>query len=340
MILSNTVAAARELSRSARVLIYERRIMRAVPPSLALAILLAACADRAPAPESARPDRPTPSIPTASSSVEGASPVSGFDAAAFASHVRELEPRVPAGFTVVVEPPFVVVGDEAPAVVRRRAASTVRWAVVRLKRDFFDRDPLEIIDIWLFKDEASYRKHAFEIFGDRPDTPYGYYSTEDRAMVMNIQTGGGTLVHEIVHPFMRANFPEAPAWFDEGLGSLFEQSADRGGHIVGLTNWRLAGLKEAIAAGELPSFATLTATTDHEFYDRDPGTNYAQARYLLYYLQQRDLLLRFFREFRSAHEDDPTGLATLQAVLGETDMAAFQRRWEAWVMELSFPPST
>jgi len=28
------------------------------------------------------------------------------------------------------------------------------------------------------------------------------------------------LVHEIVHPFMRANFPECPAWFNEGLASL------------------------------------------------------------------------------------------------------------------------
>ena len=41
-------------------------------------------------------------------------------------------------------------------------------------------------------------------------TPYGYYSAAHRALIMNIATGGGTLVHEIVHPFVRANFPQMP----------------------------------------------------------------------------------------------------------------------------------
>ena len=40
--------------------------------------------------------------------------------------------------------------------------------------------------------------------------------------IMNIATGGGTLVHEIVHPYVEANFPGCPAWFNEGLGSLYE----------------------------------------------------------------------------------------------------------------------
>ena len=35
---------------------------------------------------------------------------------------------------------------------------------------------------------------------------------------MNISTGGGTLVHEIVHPFIEANFPACPPWLNEGLG--------------------------------------------------------------------------------------------------------------------------
>jgi hypothetical protein len=59
---------------------------------------------------------------------------------------------------------------------------------------------------------------------------------------MNIQTGGGTLVHEIVLPFMEANFPQCPPWFNEGLGSLYEASSERDGEIIGLLNWRLKGL--------------------------------------------------------------------------------------------------
>jgi len=261
----------------------------------------------------------------------------GLAPAEFDEHVRNLKANVPEGFTIVVQAPFVVVGDEAPAVVRRRAIRTVKWAVDHLKALYFEKDPDEILNIWLFKNEGSYRKHASRFFGDEPSTPFGYYSAEHRALVMNIATGGGTLVHEIVHPFMRANFPECPAWFNEGLGSLYEQSAERDDRIVGLTNWRLAGLQKAIRAGNVPSFKALAATTNHEFYRQDKGTNYAQARYLCYWLQEKGLLVAFYREFRANRKDDPTGHATLKRVLGEDDMDAFKKKWETFVLSLRFP---
>jgi len=263
----------------------------------------------------------------------------GHGPAAFAQHVMQLRKRLPRGFSVVVEPPFVVVGDGGPQAVKSAAARTVRWSVERLKKDYFAKDPNEILDIWLFKDEKSYRKHTYEIFGDRPDTPYGYYSSSEKALVMNIATGGGTLVHEIVHPFVEANFPECPAWFNEGLGSLYEQSSTRDGHIIGLTNWRLAGLQDALRSGGVPTFAALTSTTTHEFYEEDAGTNYAQARYLLYYLQERGLLVRYYRQFHANQDKDPTGYESLKKILGLTqrDMPAFERDWASWVLRLRFP---
>lgn len=242
----------------------------------------------------------------------------------------------PAGFTVVSIPPFTVIGDDSPDRVRAHARSTVLWAATKLREDFFETDP-EPVKVWLFKDAKSYERNARALFGDTPSTPYGYYSAEHQALVMNIATGGGTLVHELVHPFVRANFPECPAWLNEGLGSLFEQSAEKDGHIRGLTNWRLEGLQAAIRAGEVPSFRALTGTSTDEFYGEDRGTNYAQARYLLYYLQERELLVRYFREAHAQSRVDPTGYQTLQRVLGEKDMASFQRRWEAWVLKLEFP---
>ncbi|MBW2459904.1 MAG: hypothetical protein JRI68_35770 [Deltaproteobacteria bacterium] len=106
---------------------------------------------------------------------------------------------------------------------------------------------------------------------------------------------------------------------------------------MGLTNWRLAGLQKAIRRGRVPSFATLTATSSGDFYDADPGTNYAQSRYLLYYLQERGLLVRYYHEFFANRSQDPTGYQTLTQVLGEADMGAFQRRWETYVLGLRFP---
>jgi hypothetical protein len=257
----------------------------------------------------------------------------------YGGHVRALQARLPADqrFTIVVQPPFVVIGDEPPDTVRRRATDTVKFAVDRLKRDYFKKDPADIIDIWLFKDKESYERNAKALFNTEPWTPFGFFAAEDHALIMNIATGGGTLVHEIVHPFMRANFPECPVWLNEGLASLYEQCADRDGHLHGLTNWRLRGLQEAIAAKQVPSFEALTALDEEGFYGADSARNYAQARYLCYYLQEKGLLVKFYHAFVAAHADDPTGYKTLQATLGEKDMAAFQKKWERFVKELTFP---
>jgi hypothetical protein len=261
----------------------------------------------------------------------------GFTDADYAQHVMKLKEKMPSkAFTMLLQKPFVVVGDEPPEVVALRAEQTVKWATSRLKKMYFKKDPENIIDIWLFKDKASYEKYTREIFSDKPDTPYGYSSSEHHALIMNIATGGGTLVHEIVHPFMDTNFPECPSWFNEGMGSLYEQSQGKGEEIIGLTNWRLAGLQEAIRKGEVPSFKELTSTTTHEFYNTDRGTNYAQARYLCYYLQEKGLLTKFYHAFTAACAEDPTGYKTLQSVLGKKDMDAFKKEWETYVLKLRF----
>ncbi len=255
----------------------------------------------------------------------------------YAVHREALERTIPPGFTVVEERPFVVIGDEAPGTVERRAVQTVRWAVTKLKALYFAEDPEEIIDVWLFGGRESYERWAKELWDHTPSTPYGYYSESEHALVMNIQTGGGTLIHELVHPFIRANFPDCPAWFNEGLASLYEQCAERDGRIVGLTNWRLAGLQEAIREDALPTFRELTRTSTYQFYEVDPGTNYAQARYLCYSLQERDLLVDFYQRFRKNVADDPTGYETLKAVLKTDDMDAFQADWQSDVLSLTYP---
>src|SRR2546423_2366885 len=264
-------------------------------------------------------------------------PASAFTRAQYDDHIAKLKERVPPGFSILIQEPFVIIGDGGAVSVNRYANGTVKWAVDHLKADFFEKEPDEILDIWLFKDAESYNKHTKEIFNDTPGTPYGYFSHKHKALIMNIATGGGTLVHEIVHPFMYTNFPECPPWFNEGLGSLFEQSNERDGNIVGMTNWRLAGLQKAIKAGSVPSFKELTAMTSGEFYNEDRGTNYAQARYLCYYLQEHGLLIEFYKQFVADQKQDPSGFNTLKQILKEQDMDAFKKKWEAYVLKLTFP---
>ncbi len=261
-----------------------------------------------------------------------------FTQAEYAEHIRALRVRLKRHgldtLDVRIEDPFVVVGDGTLAQLER-SSKTVRWAADKLEQDFFTKRPTKILDVFLFQTAASYEAGVKALTGEEPSTPYGFYSSSKGGLFMNIATGGGTLVHEIVHPYVEADFPQAPPWLNEGLGSLFEQSSDRDGHIVGLTNWRLGGIQKVIRRGETPTIKELTALTNKQFYDS--GTSYAQARYVMYYLQERGLLHKFYAAFRAAHVQDPSGYKTLVAVLKESDMRNFQRTWERFVADLSFP---
>jgi len=266
-----------------------------------------------------------------------AAPADGFTDADFTQHIIELRKRLPGSeFSIVLARPFVVVGDESAAKVRARAEDTVSWSVEQLKATYFAKDPKQILDVWLFKDETSYNQHAKTLFGEKPSTPYGYYSSADKALVMNISTGSGTLVHEIVHPLIESNFPKCPAWFNEGLASLYEQCGSEQGQIHGYVNWRLSGLQRSIKAKRLPTFDALCHTSTKEFYADESGTNYAQARYLCYYLQEQGLLQTFYRQFVKDARRDPSGFETLQSVLGERDMEQFQKRWQTYVAKLKY----
>ncbi len=257
--------------------------------------------------------------------------------AEYAEYVLKLQQRLgDQGYTILLEKPFVVIGNEEPEVVRQRCERTIHWAVEKLKADYFEVDPDHIIEIWLFGDKDSYDAGCESLIGRAPTTPFGFYSAAEKKLIMNIATGGGTLVHEIVHPFMAANFPGCPSWFNEGLASLYEQCDEVDGHIAGKTNWRLRGLQLAIADQRLPGFGELMTTTTREFYGDDRGTNYAQARYLCYWLQQQGLLHQFYHEFRAASADDPTGVTTLKAVLKNDDLVAFQESWQEWILQLRF----
>jgi len=80
---------------------------------------------------------------------------------------------------------------------------------------------------------------------------------------------------------------------------------------------RVAAIEQkAIAGKRIPTFEHLTHLSDNDFYSDDTGVNYAAARYLLYYLQERGLLRTYFQRFLENHQRDPSGYDTLVDVLG------------------------
>ena len=213
---------------------------------------------------------------------------------------------------------------------------TVKFSINSLTKLFFDKEPKNITEIWVLKDRESYKKfnHA-ELNTTSRDEVAGYYSKDYNILALDINTGVGTIIHEMVHAYMRTNFPKAPSWFDEGLGSLYEGTRIENNLLWGDINWRLPLLKEMIKSKKVISFKELTSYTPQSFYnDKNISANYTEARYLLYYLQDKGLLVKYYKEFQKNIKNDPTGFNTLKKVLNIKDMKKFREEWEKYILKL------
>jgi hypothetical protein len=152
---------------------------------------------------------------------------------------------------------------------------------------------------------------------------------------MNISTGTGTLVHELTHALVRYDFPDIPAWFNEGLGSLYERCSLNNGIILGYVNWRLPALQDAISDNSYTNLNTLINTTEDEFYGSKSGFYYAQARYLCLYLQEKGLLRKFYKLFRDSYSEDNTGKIFLEQATGYS-LTVLDSDFTKWAMTLRY----
>jgi hypothetical protein len=229
--------------------------------------------------------------------------------------------------------PFIIATNIPRKRLEEIKEKTIRLSYNAFYKDFFTERPRNIITLYLFKNYTDYSFYSRKLFNETPTTPYGYYRSADRALMINVSTGEGTIVHEMAHALIDVDFPEVPTWFNEGFASLFEQNRVEEGSISGLTNWRYPILKRAIDANELVKLSRLVNTTNDEFYDDDDGYNYAEARYLCYYLQEKDLLKVFYSRFREKFYEDPTGLKTLEEIM-QKDIESIENDWLQWARTL------
>jgi len=245
-----------------------------------------------------------------------------------------LRGRLDNTFTVVTLPPFVVAGQGGRKAVEVLAVRSVVRPARAMWARYFRRKPDKAITVLLFSGDKSYRTWASRLFGDRDVSHFGYYRPADRTLVMNIDTGTGTLVHELTHSLIAYDFPAVPTWFNEGLASLHEQCRVLDKDIVGLTNWRLPALQAAIRDGKLRPLRELV--TKRDFYGARRGLNYAQARYFVMYMQKRGVLAKFYRHFRARHDGADADVKAVEHVFGKP-IAQVDADFRAWVGTLKFP---
>ena len=247
---------------------------------------------------------------------------------------EQLRPQLGDDCELIVHEPFVIAGDLSKRDLEQWHSRTIGPAARAMAASYFSTPPSEPITVLLFSGEKSYNHYARRLFADEGVSIYGYYKPGQRVLVMNIGTGGGTLVHELTHALMDFDFPTVPDWFNEGLASLHEQCRfreDRSG-IDGLVNWRLPILQRALQEGELRPLADLIRADDFRG-DRE-GVNYAQARYFCMYMQEQGVLEDYFRLFRTRQKEDPLGYATVSEVFPDRSWAELDADFRAWARDL------
>ena len=243
---------------------------------------------------------------------------------------EDLKSRLPHDWNFLVCPPFVMAGDCSQRVLERYYVETVGPTSRALSIQFFDTEPAWPVVLVLCSSDHSYRE-CNRLLGERDRREYaGIYSRSEHRLIVNVSTGEGTLAHELTHALSHADFPTLPEWLDEGLASLFEEcefSRD-GQRLIGLENWRGAAIRQAANSRTLRSISELI---NEQFAVADATLDYAQARYLCLYLQEKQLLEPFYRKCRSRSKNDRNGHEVLQSLFGGRDIKDIDDDFQAWL---------
>lgn len=240
--------------------------------------------------------------------------------------------------SLIVREPYVIAGNTNEATLVAWYEQTIQPATIAMQDSYVKVKPDRPITVLLFNSKDSYTEYADTLFGDRGISIYGYYKPNEKTLVMNIATGGGTLVHELTHALVDFDFPKIPDWFNEGFASLHEQcrftEIDGKRGIEGFENWRLAGLQKSIRDEQLPSLKALIE--NKAFRGENVGRNYAQARYFCMYLQKQGKLRSFYEAFRNGYEQDKTGLTMAKACFPDQTWEEIDAEYRDWVMTLRY----
>lgn len=253
----------------------------------------------------------------------------------FTARVNELKEKLTSDFIVKQHSYFVIASNLSEEETDNILTGTIDKTVDCFYNDYFSVKPDEATTIMLFKNDNTYRYWAKKLYDDDDLSRYGYYKPSEKTMLMNINTGTGTLVHEMTHALVRYDFPEIPSWFNEGLGSLYERCSLNNKNILGYVNWRLPALQDAIKDKSYTSLDVLVKTDWDEFYGKRSEFNYAQARYLCMYMQEQSILRKFYKKFRDTYKDDMTGKTQLEAVSGKS-LKELEADYLTWVGTLSY----
>lgn len=164
----------------------------------------------------------------------------------------------------------------------------------------------------------------------------GIYDRDRKRLIT--QDIGPSLRHEFFHVLhwrhMDRLGQQHPFWIMEGLAALLED-VDRTpeGEFVLRPSWRTNIAKRLEKAGALTPWPRLASMKRESFMGGTASANYAQSRALFMYLHERGVLDDWYADYTARYAEDPTGLASVERVLGAPAKQA-ERAYRAWLRAL------
>ena len=143
-------------------------------------------------------------------------------------------------------------------------------------------DQRDLVHVYLFSDEASYRWYMQSTWRDLPPRRAYFVGTTRELAVYSFrgQHAAEDLRHEFSHGLLHASLQTVPLWLDEGLAEYFEISSSAESH---LSPPHLQELADARADGWNPGLYRLEQITDFRtLSQRDYAESWAWVHFLLH----------------------------------------------------------
>lgn len=184
--------------------------------------------------------------------------------------------------------------------------------------NYIEKRPDGVTAVFIFRDMDSYKDFSLkEMKMEESDlSPYGYYKISRNSIVVRFVSWKGSTSHETTHAMLQNDFPEIPAWFNEGLAALHEKSVYTNSKLVGDFSWRILALRRAFNENNYLPLRHLMTTNDDELYGGRSSFYYAQSRYALMLLQEKGLLEDYYKIFRDTYSKDHTGIKQFEKLTG------------------------
>lgn len=195
--------------------------------------------------------------------------------------------------------------------------------------------------IWVLSDNRDINKAMIGALTGSSANIGGVYVSSYGLFFTDKKTGYGTFVHEYMHVLHHGDENALnqyhPRWISEMLSTVYEElkwSEAEEKILIDIMSGRYYTLKDAISTGKTISIKQLVKMSDKEiFKNENIGLFYASVRYVGLFLREKNLLGKFYDEYRKGYAKDKTGEEALKKTTG-MDLDKLEEEWEEWVISL------